>query len=244
MSCSPEQITGYVDGELNAELRAEVEQHLASCAECREQAEFESRLHAELRSLPAPEPRRGLESELRKRLKRARPSRYRVLIPLAAALAVLALWLGGAPRFVAWELARDHDHCFGKKQLPAQVWGGDVGVVTAWFERQGTQLPSVPESAAGLDLVGARNCSLFDRKVAHLYYSSGDRHVSLFVVPGGVRFERHYEALARGNVVRLLRVAGTTVGVVGDNEDDVAAFARAFTTLSAERLARPRDPIV
>lgn len=244
MSCDPEQVTGYVDGELAPAARAELEAHLAECAGCREQADYERGLRARLKALPSPEPRRGLEMEIRRSLKRARPSRFRVLVPVAAAFAAVLLWGAGLPRVVAWELSRDHDHCFSRKALPAEVWGGEPQVIASWLEKQGTELPRVPESAADLELVGARRCPLVDRKVAHLYYSSGERHVSLFVVPGSVRFETRYNSLARGNVVRLLHVAGTTIGVVGESEEDVAAFERAFATTSASRPQASPDPRV
>jgi anti-sigma factor RsiW len=244
MSCDPEQVTGYVDGELAPAARAELEAHLAQCASCREQADYEGQLRARLKALPSPEPRRGLEMEIRGSLKRPRPSRFRVLLPMAAAFAAMLLWSAGLPRVVAWQLSRDHDHCFSAKVLPAEVWGGNAHVIASWLEKRGTELPPLPESAAGLDLVGARRCPLLDRKVAHLYYSSGERHVSLFVVPGSVRFESRYSSLARGNVVRLLHVAGTTVGVVGASEEDVAAFERAFATTSAKRREASADPQV
>lgn len=233
MSCNPEKVTGYVDGELEPLAHAEMESHLASCEACSDQAAFERRLREGLRALAGPEPSPGLEEDLRASLARARPSPWRVLLPLAAALAAMALWGAGTPRFVAWELSRDHDHCFEAKQLPAEVWGGHASVVTSWLAQRGAQLPPVPDSAGGLELVGARRCPLADRKVAHLYYAAGDRRLSLFVLPGSVRFDQSYGAVARGKTVRLLRVAGTTVGLVGENAEDVAAFERAFTTTSA-----------
>ena len=41
MSCVPEQVTGYVDDVLDPAARAEMEAHLVSCADCREQVAFE-----------------------------------------------------------------------------------------------------------------------------------------------------------------------------------------------------------
>ncbi|HET7294400.1 MAG TPA: hypothetical protein VFM88_18395, partial [Vicinamibacteria bacterium] len=71
--------------------------------------------------------------------------------------------------------------------------------------------------------------------------ATAKRRVSVFVVPGTVRLERSYAGVARGNAVRLLRVAGTTVGVVGEHPDDIATFERALiqTRAAAETPAAP-----
>ena len=111
--------------------------------------------------------------------------------------------------------------------------------VADWFARQGTQIPPVPAAAAGLELVGARYCPLVDRKVGHIYYAGRGRHLSIYAVPGSVRLARDFLDNPRSRVVRLLRVEGRTVGLVGERADDVAAFERALTStyarLSADR---------
>ena len=38
---------------------------------------------------------------------------------------MIALWGRGSAPFVAWEVAVDHAHCFGKRQVPAQVLTAD-----------------------------------------------------------------------------------------------------------------------
>ena len=56
-SCEPEKVTGYVDEALGPAARAEVEAHLASCPDCRQQVGEERDLRARLRALPSPVPR-------------------------------------------------------------------------------------------------------------------------------------------------------------------------------------------
>lgn len=242
MSCQPETITGYVDGVLDEATRAEVETHLATCEACRAQVAAENELRGRLRELPAIEPRPGFERKVRRRLQRERPQPLRILLPIAAALAVTVLWGRGAAGFVAWELARDHGHCFGFKQLPAQVWSGDAAVVAAWFGARGRPIPLVPERVGGLELVGARQCPIADRRVGHLYYVGDDRRVSLFVVPGSVRFSGSFGASPRRLTVRLIRVSGSVVGIVGEHAEDVDAFEEAFrTTVASADLAGPRS---
>lgn len=236
MSCQPEQVTGYVDGVLDAEALAKVESHVANCAACAAQAGFERDLRLRLRSLPAPEPRAGFEEQVRRRLRAAPSRRAWWLLPLAAGLALLAFWGRSNGAFVAWELSRDHAHCFGLRKLPAEVWSGDPAQVATWFEAHGTRLPTVPAGAGDLELVGGRHCPLPDlTRVAHLYYVSGGRHVSVFVVPHAVRFRETYARRVRGNDVRLLRIAGAHVGIVGEHAEDVEAFRRAFVTTVAWR---------
>jgi anti-sigma factor RsiW len=228
MSCDPERVTGYVDGALDPAERGEVEVHLAVCATCREQEGAERALRSRLQALPPVEPRSGFEGRLRRRLRGRSPLRF--LLPLAAAL-VLALYLRGSSPFVAWELAVDHRHCFGKETLPAQVWSSDPDVIAAWFAARGTRLPLIPASASGLDLVGARYCPLLDMtRVAHVYYASSARHLSLYVLPRRLRGDSGWSGTAGGQTVHVLRSAGEQVGLVGDSGEDVTAFERALST--------------
>ncbi len=142
MSCDPERVTAFVDGELDASSPAAVAAHVEACPACRAQAEAERDLRARLGRLPVPELPAGFEARLRSRVRR-RPvaaMAARWALPLAATL-VLGFWLRGHAPFVAWDLARDHDKCFSRRPLPAKVWSGDPAVVSGWFEAKGTRLP-------------------------------------------------------------------------------------------------------
>jgi hypothetical protein len=157
----------------------------------------------------------------------------RWVLPLAAVL-VAGFWARGHTPLVAWELARDHDHCFSLRPLPAKVWSGEPGVVGDWFSRQGTRLPRVPDRVGELALVGARYCPLPDVSSApHVYYASATRQVSVFLVPHGVRVDDRFAGESRGRAVRLLRVEGETVGIVAGSEADARAFETAFRPVLA-----------
>jgi len=235
VSCAPDQVTAYVDDVLDPAARAEMEAHLATCTDCREQVAFERELKAGLRALPIPELRPGFEVRLRRSLAAERGRRYAWLLPLAAVLTLLVLWARGAAPFVAWELSLDHAHCFGQDRLPAKVWSNDPLEIAAWFDAQGTRIPPVPSGVAELGLVGARYCPLLDRVAAHLYYAGEERRLSVFVLSGPVRFPDEWTARSRGNHVRLLRSAGMTVALVSDKQEDVEAFRAAFRTTVASR---------
>jgi anti-sigma factor RsiW len=233
LSCDRERVTGFVDGELDAEAAAAVAAHLETCPGCRAQAEAERGLHARLRDLPAPELPAGLEERIRARSRRGVPAVARWALPLAAVL-VAGLWVRGHAPFVAWELARDHDHCFSFRPLPAKVRSNEPVVVREWFDRQGTRLPRVPDRVGDLALVGARFCPLPDVSFApHVYYASATSGVSVFLVRHGVRLDEGFAGTARDRAVRLLRVEGEVVGIVGERESDVRAFETAFRPVLA-----------
>ena len=232
MSCDPDRVTALVDDALEGEERATLEAHLAGCEACRAQAADERRLRAGLRALPAPEPPFGLGQRVRRRLRgRGRlAGAARLLLPLAAIL-VVALWVRGYAPFVAWELSRDHEHCFGMERLPAEVWGSEPEIVTDWFDERGERLPLMPPSVGGLALVGGRFCRLPDAsRAAHLYYASDEEQVSVFAVPHAVRMRGDFATRAGGNAVALVQVGGTVVGVVAEDADDVDVFVSRLRT--------------
>ncbi len=241
MSCDPERVTGFVDGELEARAASAVATHLETCSACRAQAETERALRARLRSLPAPELPAGLEAHVRAARggrPSALPARARWAVPLAAAL-LLGMWLRGYAPFVAWDLARDHDKCFARQPLPAKVWSGEPQAVADWFEQQGTPLPALPAQVGELSLVGARYCPLASLTSApHVYYASGERHVSVFVLQQGVRLDDRMALHARGDSIRLLRLEGQVVGIVGAREADVQAFETALRPVLAAWASR------
>jgi anti-sigma factor RsiW len=234
--CDPVRVTAYVDGALSAAERSEAEAHFAACPPCREQVDSERVIAAAVRGLPAPPMPHGLASRVRRRSRKPITLRRRVWMPSLAALLLLVLLGRSSARFVAWEVALDHAHCFGKKQVPAAVLTADPMRLTAWFDAQGTELPFVPASAGGLDLVGGRYCRLLDRKVAHVYYGGGEHELSLFVVPDSVRFTHPFEVSTRGATVNLLRVAGSNVALVSTDAPSVAAFRRSLERTTAESV--------
>jgi hypothetical protein len=243
LSCNPERVTGFVDGELDAEAVAAVASHLEACAACRAQAEAERGLRARLRVLPLPALPEGLAARVRAGTRR-RPvtagAVARLALPLAAVL-VAGFWVRGHVPFVAWDLSRDHDKCFSHRPLPAKVWSGEPRVVGEWFEVQGTRLPGLPDRVGELVLVGARYCPLVGLSLApHVYYESPGSHVSVFVVPHGVRLADRFAGEARGDAVRLLRVEGEVVGIVGERGGEVQAVESALRPVMAAWVASLR----
>ena len=163
----------------------------------------------------------------------------RGLAVAAVALIATGLWARGLPSFVAWEVARDHQRCFDRRDLRARVWSTDPAEVHDWLESRGTPTPLLPRYAHAAELVGARYCPLVDRVAAHVYYGGeGQGAVSVFVLSGPARIGDGWSGTAKGLHVRLLRSAGRTLALVSESEKDVAATARAFLVTVAT-LARP-----
>jgi anti-sigma factor RsiW len=239
VSCDPVQVTGFVDGALAPSERSQMEAHLEICPNCRGQAEQERTLRARLASLASPALPEALESAVRGRLRQpaAKPRRlWPVLLPIAAALLAALTFVHTRPGLVARQIAWDHGHCFGKAALPAQVWSSNVSVIDRWFADRGTRLPRIPESAGGLQLVGARYCRVVDRRFAHLYYADGDRHLSLHVVTGWLSLDRIQRRSQWGRAVVVMRSEGAVVGLTSEDPAAVDAFVR---ELSSEYVSTP-----
>jgi anti-sigma factor RsiW len=242
-ACDGTRVTAYVDSVLSAEARAEVEAHLRECPPCREQEAFERGLRERMRALAAIELPPALEARVRRELRRRPvPAAVRWL-PVAAGLALAVLWGRGAAPFVAWELARNHVHCFAREHLAAEVWTSDTGEIAQWYRQRGTDVPILPSSAGGVELVGGRFCSLVDRTVAHLYYAGEKRHLSVFVVPGPARFASGFVTRKGGENIRLLHTGGTTLALVGEDAETVDAYYRALSMTRADASALTSIPV-
>jgi len=240
VSCDPVRVTGYVDGALSPAERAQIEAHLETCSICSGQAEAERTLRARLASLTPPAFPAALESAVRERLRQPAVTRRRVwpvvLLPMAAALVLAFLFLHTRPALVARQIAWDHGHCFGQAELPAEVWSSNVAVVDRWFGERGTRLPRIPETAGGMQLVGARYCRVVDRRFAHLYYADGERHLSLHVIPGWLSLDRVQRSSKWGRAVVLMRTEGAVVGLTSEDPRAVDAFVR---ELSSQYVSAP-----
>ncbi len=244
MSCEPELVTGFVDGELGPPERARIEAHLAGCAACARQAAEERDLRTRLRALAAPEPPAGLAERAQAVTRRRRRLAVAVWLPLAAGLVLGLLVARGSASLLALQLARDHVHCFSKPSLPAKVWSDDAQVVAAWLREQGHEPPPLPERAAGLELIGARRCGLLDRRVAHIYYADDEHHLSVYLVPGSARVDGPWSTRVLGRHVQLRRLGGQVLALVSEDAETLEAFAHTFdSSVARDDAIRPGPPI-
>ena len=234
MTCDPVRVTGWVDGALPDAEREAMESHVAACAACSAQAEAERTIAQALRTLPRPELPRLLSERVRRGARKPVALRRRVWVPALAAMLLLALWVRASPRFIAVQARLDHHHCFGQDRVPAQIFTSDPLRLAAWYEEGGWDVPLVPASAGGLELVGGRYCRFADRRVAHVYYSDAKRQLSLYVVPGAIRLEGPFAWRRGGTRVNIVPVAGSRVALVSTDAEAIDAFRRSFARTTAD----------
>jgi anti-sigma factor RsiW len=190
----------YLDDELAAEERRELELHLGDCSECKHHLETERAELGMLRGALAPPPApdlvkariaRALDEEDQRiagtERQRARTRLGKWLLPgsaLAAAAAALLVFLGvgfhtGAkdrPQTVAKEVVRQ-----GGRQKPLEVQGASTGT---WLKQNFAQVDPPQFTEPGIELIGARGTAVAGHDAALLRYlvNVGVNRVSLTTV--------------------------------------------------------------
>jgi anti-sigma factor RsiW len=190
----------YLDDELAAEERRELELHLTDCGECKRHLETERAELVMLRGALAPPPApdlvkarvaRALDEEDQRvagtERQRARSRLGKWLLPgtaLAAAAAALVVFLGvgvgsGAkdrPQTVAKEVVRQQT-----RSLPLEVQGASTG---SWLKQNFAQVEPPQFTEPGIELIGARATAVAGHDAALLRYlvNVGVNRVSLTTV--------------------------------------------------------------
>jgi anti-sigma factor RsiW len=193
MSCSDlhEVISAYADGEATPEERAALEQHMTSCASCRDRAASVrglkhgiSRLEARARP---PEAVLVRVERLRFGHERPRPRVLRSTLWGGAALAGILLaftagraWFGGNDAVsLTEELIADHLK-YVPEAIPAEVSSSEPDDVRRFFEGKVPFEPVVP-SLDGASLIGGRLCRIRGYYEQLLFYEREGRKLSLYV---------------------------------------------------------------
>jgi len=195
----------YLDGELAAEERAEVEVHLRACGPCREAATIEARLRAAVRqtllSVRAPG---SLHEAVAQRVRDGRLPVHRttLIVAYAAVVTVVAGAGYGAVAFFSATSPADDAVAVHLAASGSEVLG-DRGQVTEFLKTHAPFAFQLPlEDREGVRLVGARVTTLGAvPAVVYLYDVDGQR-VSVAQYPQGDLAEDH---------VRLDRRSGVTV---------------------------------
>jgi hypothetical protein len=159
----------YVLGALDGPERAELEAHLASCPECRDELAslaplpgLMTRVDPDSLVTPAPAPP-GLADRILGEIRRRRRQRRRWSVAAAGALAaagvglVIALGVGGSPQLpdLTRTVANSREHAWGRLALTARPWGTSVQVAL-WGVRPGTRCEIlVADRTGGWEVAGS-----------------------------------------------------------------------------------------
>ncbi len=183
----------YLDREFAEEDRADYEQHLTECDQCRRLARFEQRFKAQLKtSLAHPQLRLDEREEVRARIMQTlaeapplradhRTGRWILrLVPAAAAAGVLmALVLGRGdlqPAVVGQSLMANTNN------QPLEVRTQDPHTLRDWYhEKLGIAIVPPRFSDGRTALVGGRIGRVEAKEAAHLLYNRGGRNISVMV---------------------------------------------------------------
>ncbi len=201
-------VTPYVDGELDAVRRSEVDEHLGQCPPCYGRVAAESAIRCLIQARKAALERVCAPRELRGRCAHTRSEaverpratmkgpattpKWRLLLRPVALAATLVLIVGGAfvheltdrsSRVMCAELVADHLKCFGIIN-PVVGTNDRPEVVGGSIAGLGWH-PRLPERAeqAGLSLLGARLCLYGKGRLAHIMYLHNGHPMSVFMLP-------------------------------------------------------------
>ncbi len=210
-----ERLADVVDG-------ATEDAHVAGCAACSARVQSMRALGDSLRALPVARERapasleatlRGLEAGARSERRGLRALPGFLAAAAAAAVLVLAPTGDGLTHALADEAVSHHLRAFAKGAA-CEVESSDPAHLEDFLATSLGQPVDVPVRP-GVELVGARRCSLFGEQAGAVVYRAGDAAVTMFVPAPGSAAER---ACARAVGECTQARDGQTVCVVGSKE--------------------------
>jgi anti-sigma factor RsiW len=228
-------VDAYLDGEFDAQERAEAEAHLARCDRCRALVEAQARMRIALRArlreaMTAPAEAGRAPPALRARIEDAlsrsrRPLWRRALSPVplgalaaCAAGAILVVVTHGGDDALVEEAVRSHH-----RALPLEVIAASVGEgsIPAWFAGKLDFNPAPPRfQADGVHVLGARLSHLRELPAAYIRYGLPRGQAGLFIVDDPRRRfgDAGREVRLGPNVVRVVNARGYNVAVWREKE--------------------------
>jgi anti-sigma factor (TIGR02949 family) len=187
-------LDAYLDGELDPAKRAELEQHLAGCAECQQKLDrlrqFREFFTANAPHYPAPP---ELKGKVLARIEVRRRSTLTALVRqpwlYAAALLVVSLvlaWLKffpDQPELIAHQAVANYKRAALLERV-CDVVSPDPGVVKPWFSGKLDFSPPVVLPGLNFQMRGGRLDVINNRKAAAITYKRDKDLITIFVWPG------------------------------------------------------------
>lgn len=223
-------IQPYLDGELLAEERVIVEQHVVDCGPCRQlighESAFKEQLRARLRARPGAEPV-GLRAGVLAALDRAdvtgegpiAPLWRRAARPVGGAIVALAaafaIFVGVHSTTSAAPIVEDavRGHV---KNLPVEI-GGTDDEIHSWMQGK-VPVAVRPPRFRTASLVGARVYHLASRDAGQIMYRVRGSLVTVYVFdPSGWELSAPAKQMIDGREVFLAEQAGYTVAFYRDH---------------------------
>ena len=249
-----EQLTSYVDEQLEANRRNEVDRHLDECVSCRGAVarerggqmvlrEHAQRLREELLSgetLP-PGLRSRCESLVQEQMRARLPGWRRTLVPTVlsviflvfTASAIFSLATRQSDAVLAAQLTADHSKCF-KLFVAGNSPVMDAHEVEEMLAREYGWKIHVPPSMDGLQLIGARRCLYADGLIPHVMYRANGQDLSLFVLNGVTR--NPSDLVTFGHRSQIWTKNNTTFVLVGPSDESAPlADATRYMIKEADR---------
>lgn len=180
------QVTPYLDGELVAEARLEVEAHLASCATCAKRVEVERRNHSLVRTLAQQGSPRAPDALKRRVLQDLRSdeqaARRRLMVRAVATAAGAVLVVAVSHHEYRLHQLRLYEQDAAlrhSRHFPMEIEPPRAEAIEAWFGGKldhPVNVPRFPNARA----VGARLLQVRDKQAAYIRYDA-PRPMGLFV---------------------------------------------------------------
>lgn len=185
-----EPLSAWLDEELEPAELARVEAHLARCRTCAATVETYRALGAAMRAEPDEAvPERMIERARGLKASSGAGKRWLWAAAGSAALAAAALLTFGRPApaglddALADELVAHHLRGFARAE-PCEIDSDDPAVVRGWVEERLGYAVEVPKPE-GVELMGARACTIGGQATAALMYRNQGAPMTLFVPPPG-----------------------------------------------------------
>ena len=222
-------LDAYLDGELEPDKRAELEQHLAGCAECKQKLDRLRQLReffaADAPHYPAPP---ELKGKVLARLEVARRSNLTALVRqpwlYAAALLIIGLvlvWLKFFPNQedqIAKQAVANFERAALLERL-CDVVSPDPGVVKPWFTGKLDFSPPVVLPGLNFQMRGGRLDFINNRKVAAVTYKRDKDLLTIFVWPEAGKPIPQKDWSIRGNTVCSWNKKGFNFVCVSNMDD-------------------------